>query len=146
MNLAGAADLVSKTVDLIKTENVTTTKQPELEEKSAPKLYPENCRIDWTDSLDNIYNKIRGLNPFPTAWTFIKNGDEQVSAKIYATEKIVEMHYYEFGTLLLSKKEMKVAVKNGFINIKQIKLAGKKKMDAISLLNGYTFFDNAKML
>ncbi len=140
------ANLVGKTVDLIAKGKVSTTKQPELEEKSAPKLHPENTKINWSDSLDNIYNTIRGLNPYPTAWTLIKNGDEEVSAKIYASEKISEIHYYEFGTLVLSKKEMKIAVKNGFINIKEIKLAGKKKMDAISLLNGYTFSDNAKML
>ena len=140
------ADLVAKTVDLIGNGSVKTIKQPELEEKSAPKLHSENTKIDWSDSLDNIYNKIRGLNPFPTAWTLIKNNDEEISAKIYGINKVEEIHYYEIGTLISSKKEMKVAVKNGFINIKEIKLAGKKKMDAISLLNGYRFSDNAKML
>ncbi len=140
------ADLVAKTVDLIEKGNVTTQKQPELEEKSAPKLNPENTKIDWLDTLDNIYNKIRGLNPYPTAWTIIKNGDEEISAKIYAINKEEEIHNYEFGKLIFSKKEIKVAVKNGFINIKEIKLAGKKKMDAISLLNGFNFSENSKML
>lgn len=140
------ADLVAKTVDLIETGNVITKKQPDLEEKSAPKLNSENTKIDWTDSLDNIYNKIRGLNPFPTAWTIIKNGEAEISAKIYDISKVQELHNYELGTLILSKKIMKVAVKNGFINIQAIKLAGKKKMDAVSLLNGYTFDKNAKVL
>lgn len=140
------ADLVAKTVDLIETGNVITKKQPDLEEKSAPKLNSENTKIDWSDSLDNIYNKIRGLNPFPTAWTIIKNGEAEISAKIYDISKVQELHNYELGTLILSKKIMKVAVKNGFINIQTIKLAGKKKMDAVSLLNGYTFDKNAKVL
>lgn len=140
------ADLVAKTVDLIETGNVITKKQPDLEEKSAPKLNSENTKIDWSDSLDNIYNKIRGLNPFPTAWTIIKNGEAEISAKIYDISKVQELHNYELGTLILSKKIMKVAVKNGFINIQAIKLAGKKKMDAVSLLNGYTFDKNAKVL
>ena len=140
------ADLVAKTVDSIETGNVITKKQPDLEEKSAPKLNSENTKIDWTDSLDNIYNKIRGLNPFPTAWTIIKNGEAEISAKIYDISKVQELHNYELGTLILSKKIMKVAVKNGFINIQTIKLAGKKKMDAVSLLNGYTFDKNAKVL
>ncbi|WP_405567929.1 methionyl-tRNA formyltransferase [Polaribacter sp. Asnod6-C07] len=140
------ADLVAKTVDLIEKGNISTQKQPELEEKSAPKLNPENTKIDWSDSLDSIYNKIRGLNPFPTAWTLINNGDVEISAKIYAIDKVVEMHNYEFGKLVISKKEIKVAVKNGFINIREIKLAGKKKMDATSLLNGFSFAENAKML
>lgn len=140
------ANLVAKTVDLIATGNVVTIKQPVLEEKLAPKLDPENTKIDWTKSLDSIYNKIRGLNPFPTAWTIIKNGDDEISAKIYEVSKVKEMHNYDFGTLILSKKTIKVAVKNGFINILSLKLAGKKKMNAVSLLNGYSFKENAKML
>ena len=84
------ADLVTKTVDLISEGNVTTKKQPELEEKSAPKLNPENTKINWTHSLDTIYNQIRGLNPFPAAWTSIKNNDEEITAKIYAVRKEIQ--------------------------------------------------------
>lgn len=138
--------LVAKTVDLIEDGNVKTIKQPDLEEKSAPKLNADNTKIDWSQPIEKVYNKIRGLNPFPTAWTIIKNGDEEVSAKIYATEKNYELHNYEFGHVILTKKEMKVAVKNGFIKINEIKVAGKKKMDTTSLLNGYSFSNNIKML
>ncbi|MEE9407710.1 MAG: methionyl-tRNA formyltransferase [Polaribacter sp.] len=140
------AKLVAKTVDLIKEGNVITTKQPELEEKSAPKLNPDNCKIDWLDSLDNIYNKIRGLNPFPTAWTIIKNDDDEISTKIYAVEKQLEEHSYKAGKIVATKKELKVAVAKGFIIIHEIKLSGKKKMDAKSLLNGFAFSSEAKML
>jgi methionyl-tRNA formyltransferase len=140
------ADLVSKTVDLISKGNVITKKQPELEEKSASKLTPENTKIDWTDSLDNIYNKIRGLNPFPTAWTTIKNGEEEINTKIYAIQKEEIDHNYKVGEIITSKKELKVAVTKGFIIINEIKLSGKKKMDAKSLLNGYTFSKDSKML
>lgn len=140
------ADLVLETVQLIAKGNVITKKQPELEEKEAPKLYPENCKIDWTVSLDHIYNKIRGLNPFPAAWTTIQNGTEEVSAKIYGVEKQLENHQLTSGTILTTKKEVKVAVPNGYIIIKEIKLSGKRKMDASSLLNGYHFHENAKML
>lgn len=140
------AKLVAKTVDLITTEKVTTTKQPDLEEKLAPKLNPENCRIDWSDSLDNIYNKIRGLNPFPAAWSIIKNDEDEVSSKIYKVRKEKEEHSFASGKIIHSKKELKVAVKNGFIIIDEIKLSGKKKMDAKSLLNGYSFSSEAKMM
>ena len=140
------AGLVARTVDLIASGNVKTKKQPELEEKSAPKLFTDNTKIDWSACLNDINNKIRGLNPFPGAWTIIKNGDEEISAKIYGSENKQELHNYEIGTLIFSKKEIKVAVKNGFIKITEIKLAGKKKMDAISLLNGFAFSKNAKML
>lgn len=140
------ADLVAKTVNLIAEGNIKTKKQPELEEKSAPKLDTENTRIDWSLSLDTIYNKIRGLNPFPSAWTILLNNDEEISAKIYEVEKVEETHSLEAGTIIASKKELKVAVTNGFINIKEIKLAGKKKMAAVSLLNGFTFAENSKMI
>ena len=140
------AELVKETVDLISEGSITTKKQPELEEKSAPKLNPENTKIDWSDSLDNIYNKIRGLNPFPAAWTSIKNDKEEITAKIYAIRKEINEHPYKVGRIITSKKELKVAVKNGFIIIDEIKVSGKKKMDAKSLLNGYTFSENAEML
>ena len=138
------ATLVSKTVDYINKGNVKTLKQPDLEEKSAPKLSPENTRIDWSDSLDGIYNKIRGLNPFPTAWTFIKNNGEDISVKIYAIKKETADHHFTFGKIIATKKELKVAVSKGYIIIEEIKLSGKKKMDAKSLLNGYSFSSEAK--
>ena len=140
----GAA-LVSRTVDYIGKGEVTTIKQPALEEKSAEKLNPENTKIDWSDSIDNIYNKIRGLNPFPAAWTIIKDHDEEVSAKIYAIKKEIEDHDFSFGKIITTKKELKVAVHKGYIIIEEIKLSGKKKMDSKSLLNGYSFSSEAKV-
>ncbi|WP_397446902.1 methionyl-tRNA formyltransferase [Polaribacter sp. R77954] len=140
------ADLVAKTIDLIDKGEITTIKQPNLEEKSAPKLHTENTKIDWQASLDNIYNMIRGLNPFPTAWTTIKNNDDEIYTKIYSVDKLPESHEYKIGTIITTKKELKVAVKNGYIRINEIKLAGKKKMDTQSLLNGFSFSENAKML
>jgi methionyl-tRNA formyltransferase len=140
------AELVTKTVDLISEGSITTKKQPELEEKSAPKLNPENTKIDWSDSLNTIYNKIRGLNPFPAAWTSIKNDKEEITAKIYAIRKEINEHHYKVGRIITSKKELKVAVKNGFIIIDEIKVSGKKKMDTKNLINGYTFSENAEML
>jgi len=141
----GAA-LVNDTVALIKDDRVTTVKQPELEEKPAHKLNPTLCKIDWTASLEDIYNQIRGLNPFPAAWTNMHNNGEEISAKIYKIKKEITVHQYEAGKIMYTKKELKVAVKNGYICIGEIKLAGKKKMDAKSLLNGYVFTENAKMV
>lgn len=140
------ADLVTQTVDLINSGKVITTKQPELEEKAAPKLFPHNCKIDWNKSLSEIYNHIRGLNPYPAAWTNIKNGEEEISAKIYGVEKENTNHDLEIGKIVTSKKELKVAVKNGYLIIKEIKLSGKKLLDIPSLLNGFTFEENATML
>ena len=138
--------LIVKTVELIQNENYQTIKQSSLETKPAPKLNKENCKIDWTDSLNNIYNKIRGLCPYPSAWTTLINNSDEIEVKIYKTEKIKEEHTLKSGKIIFTKKEIKVAVKNGYINILEIKIAGKRKMDTKSLLNGFTFNENSKML
>ncbi|MFZ3574829.1 methionyl-tRNA formyltransferase [Tenacibaculum finnmarkense] len=144
MNLG--AGLVAETLDLIATGNIPTTKQPELEEKPAHKLFADNCKIDWSKSLNDIYNHIRGLNPYPAAWTSIKNGETEISAKIYGTTKEFAEHDLANGTLVTSKKELKIAVKEGYLIINEIKISGKKLMDAKSLLNGFQFSEDAKAL
>jgi len=139
------AELVLETVELIKTDKVTTYKQPELEEKTAYKLFPENCKIDWNDTLDNIYNKIRGLNPYPAAWSTIYNNGEEITTKLYRVAKETTTHTDMVGKIITTKKTMKVAVQNGYLIIHEMKLSGKKKMDVQSLLNGFKFSMDAKM-
>ena len=114
--------------------------------KPAPKLNKDNCLIDWSDTAENIYNKVRGLNPFPAAWSNLKNNGEVLNVKIYKVASLLEGHNFEFGSVISSKSEVKVAVRNGFIIIEEIKLPGKRKMDIGSLLNGYNFKKGAKML
>lgn len=133
------SDLVNETINLIAANSISTYKQPDIEEKTAPKLFPENCKINWNEDIHTIYNKIRGLNPFPAAWTILTNGDQEIIVKIYAVSKIEEAHDFPAGKILTSKKELKVAVNGGYINIIELKLSGKKKMDTISLLNGFSF-------
>lgn len=139
------AELVLETVELIKNDNVTTYKQPELEEKTAYKLFPDTCKIDWDDTLDNIYNKVRGLNPYPAAWTTIYTNDEEITTKLYHVEKEIVTHSVEVGKIVTTKKTLKVAAKNGYLIIHEMKLSGKKKMDIQSLLNGFKFSTDAKM-
>ena len=141
------SELVLKTVQLIEDDAVETTIQPKTEDlKTAYKLHKDNCKIDWTLPINDIYNKIRGLNPFPSAWSYLNNGNETVSVKIFKIEKEIEKHHLDIGILICDKNEMKVAVNDGFINIKEIQLPGKRKMDVKSLLNGYHFEENAKLL
>jgi len=141
------SDLVIKTVDLIAQGPVETIPQPEDQEvKTAYKLNKDNCAIDWNDSLDHIYNKVRGLNPFPVAWCLLENNGEQLNVKVYAVDKEEIHHEFPIGHLLTTKHEVKVAVNKGFIVLQEIKLPGKRKMDIKSLLNGYIFESNAKML
>lgn len=141
------SNLVLKTVDLIQKKDVETTIQPKTKDlKTAYKLNKDNCKIDWNLDLDSIYNKIRGLNPFPSAWCYLVNGDDKLSVKIFKVDKIKDKHNFKNGLLLTSKTELKVAVRGGYINIEEIQLPGKRKMEIKALLNGYNFRENAKML
>lgn len=141
------SDLVIDTVKLIEKGDVKTTPQQEIKNiKTAPKLNKENCSIDWNDNQNNIYNMVRGLNPYPAAWCLIKNYNEELNVKVYDVEKCNEKHNFENGSILIVHNEFKVAVKNGFIKLKEIKIPGKRKMDVKSLLNGYSFGSEAKML
>ena len=139
------ATLVSETVANIRDNKVSTQKQPKIDEKIAPKLFPENCKINWEDSLDSIYNHIRGLNPFPAAWSEMNNGGI-TTVKIYKVRKEKADHTEIIKTITTSKEEIKIAVKGGYIYIDELKISGKKKLDSKSLLNGYAFSSNAEML
>jgi len=140
------SELVLQTVALIKTGAITTTPQIETNDiKTAYKLNKDNCKIDWTDNIDSIYNKIRGLSPYPAAWCTLINGDDVLDVKIYEVEKEIVKHNDTIGLVTSTKKNIKVSVAKGYIHILQIKLPGKKLMDATSLLNGYKFENDAKM-
>ncbi len=139
-------ELVVETVQLIKNGTIKTFKQPLKKEKEAPKLFKDNCKIDWKQSRKKIADKIRGLSPYPAAWTVLNNGDEQIEIKIYKVKKQKELHGFNIGTLVISKRELKVAVKKGFIIINELQVSGKRRMQTQDLLNGFTFQKNAKVL
>ena len=139
--------LVIETLKLIESKQVKTSIQTDNKElKSAPKLNTNNCRIDWSDTIWNINNKIRGLTPFPTAWSILQNGDESFNLKIFKAEMKLEDHDHEAGHLIVTKNQVHVAVHSGFICLLEIQMPGKRRMDIKSLLNGFNFHENAKML
>jgi len=141
------ADLVTETVSLIAHTEITTKVQPKsIDLKEAPKLTPENTKINWNQSAEAIDSFIRGLSPYPGAWAILINEEREFKVKIYDVSPEIEKHKYPVGTILTTKKEMQVAIKNGFLNIKEIQLPGKRKMEISSLLNGYTFGKDAKLL
>lgn len=141
------SNVVIETVKMIESDIISTKKQQNPKNlKTAYKLNKENCKIDWEDSLDKIYNKIRGLNPFPSAWCYLINGEEKESIKLFDCKKIKAVHNYNSGDIIVKEKELCVACKGGFIIIEKLQLPNKKKMESKSLLNGYEFKENAKML
>lgn len=141
------SSLVLKTVKAIEEDNVETYIQHETENtRTAYKLHKHTCKIDWSDTIDNIYNKIRGLSPYPTAWGELMNGKETFAVKLYNVQKITEEHTLKTGTVISTKHTVKIAVREGYIDLIDIQLPGKKKMDVKSILNGFSFHENANML
>jgi methionyl-tRNA formyltransferase len=136
--------VVIATLERIQTGNVVTTIQEEASNiKTAYKLNKDNCKIDWTKSGQDIYNLIRGLSPYPASWCFLKDNDQEWSIKIYEAKWVPQDHDLSLGMVMAIKKELKIAVKNGFIQIISLQFPGKKKMSAIELLNGINFSENA---
>jgi len=138
-------EVVIKTLELIERENVTTTIQTEsVDIKTAYKLNKDNCKIDFSKSAEEIYNLIRGLSPYPSAWCFIKEENEEWNVKIYQAKLVSQTHDYEVGSIITTKKEMKIAVRDGFIEILSLQFPGKKAMKTTEILNGMTFSTEAK--
>tara|TARA_R110001583_G_scaffold134933_1_gene286649 strand:+ start:2505 stop:3452 length:948 start_codon:yes stop_codon:yes gene_type:complete len=141
------SQLVLDTVALIKEGPVKTKPQKTTNNiKTAHKLDKDNCKIDWNDTQNNIYNKIRGLSPYPGAWCTLINKEEVSVVKIFKTVKEINQHSFATGTVFSSKQELKIATKSGYIIVKEIQFPGKRSMDIKSLLNGYHFDSGAKVL
>ncbi len=136
MNLGAA--LIVKTVAAIKQGTVNPIPQSglikESEIKHAPKIFKEDCQIDWDRDNSTIYNFIRGLSPYPTAFTHLDNK----VLKVYKTEKELVPHSYEAGSFISDGKTyLKVATLDGFIKLREIQIEGKKRMDVADFLRGY---------
>lgn len=141
------AKLVTKTVDAIVEGNVSTLSQSELVEenavlKSAPKIFSETCRVNWDRTATDVCNLIRGLSPYPAAWTETntKEGEEPYRFKLFAAETVVEQHTLPAGTIRTdNKSHLEVAVADGFVRITELQLQGKKRMQTTVFLNGFSF-------
>ena len=141
------ADLVLETVKQIQKGKVVRSKQDfDVDVKSAPKIHKDTCKIDWDQSLEKVYNHIRGLSPYPTSWTILMNNGEEIFLKIYKAHKENEKHNLKNGQIICSKKEMKVAVKDGYLKLLEIQLPGKRKMEIHDVLNGLKLAETASMM
>jgi methionyl-tRNA formyltransferase len=138
------ANLLLKTVRAIEDGNCPKTPQSELIKQfktlnPAPKIFKENCKINWNEPAQKVHNLIRGLSPYPGAWSLltVSTGKSQV-AKIYETEYNIQEHQHKPGSIITDGKTfVKVAVNNGYLNILYLQLEGKKKMPVADLLRGF---------
>ena len=110
--------------------------QNSFELKNAPKLFKSDCKIDWSKSSLEIYNHVRGLSPYPVAWTNIISDSESKTIKIFNAYYELLKHKKEITEIVINKNNFKIYTKDGVINILEIQIAGKRKMDIKSFLNG----------
>lgn len=149
MTLGG--QLVTETVDAILNGTVKTIPQEEMavvgELRPAPKIFKETCRIDWNQPVKRIYDFIRGLSPYPAAWSelLLPDGTTMV-VKIFETEKLSQPHQLSPGTLLTDGKSyIRIAVTDGLIGIRALQLPGKKRLKTDELLRGFRLTEEARM-
>jgi len=141
------AQLVLKTARLIEQGEVTTNSQKNTgSNKEAPKITKETCRIDWNQPVKQVYNQIRGLSPYPTAWTTLFNADVELYLKIYSVTYTNEAHTLQTGRIISDKKSIRIATPGGYIDLLEIQLPGKRKMKVQEVLNGLKVAPNAYVL
>ena len=128
------AKLIGKTVKAIEQGDYPQIEQDTNQVlKSASKIFRKDCEIDWTDTIDNIYNKIRGLSPYPAAWTKI---DEKVF-KIYELERVNDSKYEELSLFTNHASHFGIKLSDGCLQFIAIQMEGKKKMKVEEFLKGY---------
>lgn len=142
------ADLMLQTVKKIEQGNIVLTEQNKLlanqQAKHAPKIFKDTCQINWNNSLEDIYNLIRGLSPYPCAWTELNMGYKKINFKIYQAIKEEAQHRLSGGQIKTDNKTfLKIAAKGGFIDVAELQMAGKKKLLTTEFLKGFSFDENS---
>ncbi len=128
------AQLIVKTVAAIQSGTVITTPQSGISEKTAPKIFKENCLIDWNKPTEQIHNFIRGLSPYPGAYTMLRGK----MLKIFESEKIITQHHHATGEFITdNKSSIQFTTSDGFINVLSLQAEGKKRMTAEEFLRGW---------
>lgn len=146
------AKLVTETVDQILAGTVHPIPQEQMQVTGplypAPKIFKETCRMNWDGrNLKQLYDFVRGLSPYPAAWTeLVSPQGKTMVLKIYETEKEWAEHQHPVGTVCSDGTTyMKVAVRDGFLHLKELQLAGKKRMRVTDFLRGFRMEDGWKV-
>jgi len=143
------ARLVVKTIDAISQGNVTTTEQQRINLpgalKPAPKINKNDCRIQWEKPVETLHNFIRGLSPYPAAWSEINTGSEVLFVKIYAATPIKKEHQLSPGTITTDGKQyLHVATPDGYISLESLQLQAKKRMEVPDFLRGFSVIKDCR--
>jgi len=150
--MSKGANLVLKTTKAIQGGNIKLTKQDSLfsnkiEIRPAPKIHKTDCKINWNKKCSEIYNLIRGLSPYPAAFSeLILPDNKKTLFKIFKVTVEKDNQDFVSGTIISDKKSfLKIAVNDGFINIIELQIAGKKKMNVSDFLRGFKIPENWKV-
>ena len=140
------AKLVVKTLDGLAGNAITEQPQPQVAEpKNAFKIFKEDTRIHWDWETQKIYNFVRGMSPYPCAFTTLKMGEETKGLKIFAGNFEIFEHQKQAGTLEIAKNIFKIYTKDGFYQPTEVQLEGKKRMNVKDFLNGFHSFEDIKI-
>ena len=141
------ADLVLETLQFIAAGKINTIPQPKTEEHLAPKLIRENTQLQWNEDGKVIERLVRGLQPYPGAWTSLQNNGASTYCKIHQVEFFEGEQILQPGRVFTDNRKLMVSVQNGSIHVKRLQLQNKKPMSDFELLNGYkmnseAYFEN----
>ena len=140
------AKLVVKTLDGLAENAIQEKPQMHVDEpKNAFKIFKEDTKINWNQNSEIVHNFIRGMSPYPCAFTTFKIGDEHKTLKIYQGKFEVSSHENVAGTLEIDKHHFKIFTKDGFYLQEELQLEGKKRMSVKDFLNGFQHFDHISM-
>jgi methionyl-tRNA formyltransferase len=146
------AKLIIRTISDIAENKIIIKHQQELMQpgeilRTAPKINPEFCIVDWSKDTETIHNFIRGLAPYPCAKSFFRNEKESVSYKIFETVPESAEHNYNPGQVISDGKNfLKIACKDGYVGVCSLQLEGKKRMPAPEFLRGFRISEFAKII
>ena len=139
--------LVVETLDGLAEGKLTEIPQNQKENpKTAYKIFKEDTKIDWEKEVEIIHNFIRGMSPYPAAFTILEVGGEQKILKIFKGKFQKIEHSKENGAIEISKNEFKIYAKNGVYFPEELQLEGKKRMNLKDFLNGFHSFDGLKLI
>ena len=144
--MAMGAQLIVKTLDGLAANTIQEKPQPNVEHpKNAFKIFKEDTKINWNGSSETVHNFVRGMSPYPCAFTNLKIGEDEKSLKIYRGKMEIDAHEKTPGTLEIDKHRFKIFTEDGFYLPEEVQLEGKKRMSVKDFLNGFQHFDHISM-
>jgi methionyl-tRNA formyltransferase len=144
--MAMGAQLIVKTLDGLAANTIQEKPQPNVEHpKNAFKIFKEDTKINWNGNSETVHNFVRGMSPYPCAFTNLKIGEDEKSFKIYRGKIEIDAHENTPGTLEIDKHRFKIFTEDGFYLPEEVQLEGKKRMSVKDFLNGFQHFDHISM-